>query len=222
MAQNHPQLYASLVKSKGYVVGSKLAASGLHRYDGNQTWTHLGWNTPRISAISYDPENADIIFLACGNGAVRTLDGGESWRVTTDWRVTETQDIAVDPNAPQHVYLATAYGVWRTKDRGETWTEASAGITKKYTQALKVDRTQGGRVLIGTEGGVYLSTDGAGSGGTLSVKSNTSLFSSGHFSRYFWSPNFPSSYLEKHHSMHCIFHLFSTLRLPSSLRNVTN
>jgi len=175
MAQNQPQLYASLVKSKGYVVGSKLAASGLHRYDGNQTWTHLGWNTPRVSAISCDPENADIIFLACGNGAVCTLDGGKSWRVTTDWRVTETQDICVDPNAPQDVYLATAYGVWQTKNRGETWTESNAGIAKRYTQALKVDRTQAGRVLIGTEDGIYLSTDGVTSWDLVGPKEVTVL-----------------------------------------------
>ncbi|MGH7491938.1 MAG: WD40/YVTN/BNR-like repeat-containing protein [bacterium] len=163
MAQTQPQLYAGLAKSKGYVVGSKLAASGLHRFDGDRAWTHLGWNIPRVSAIAYDPQNPDIIFLACGNGAARTLDGGKSWRMTTDWRVTEAQDVAVDPSVSQHVYLATAYGVWRTSDHGETWTESNAGIEKKYTQALKVDRTQAGRVLIGTEGGVYLSTDGAAS-----------------------------------------------------------
>jgi photosystem II stability/assembly factor-like uncharacterized protein len=95
--------------------------------------------------------------------------------MTTDWRVTETQDIAVDPNAPEHVYLATAYGVWRTSDRGETWTESSAGIAKKYTQALKVDRTQTGRVLIGTEGGIYLSADGAASWSLVGPKEVTIL-----------------------------------------------
>lgn len=161
MAQNQPKLYAGLVKSKGYVVGSKLAASGLHRYDGDQIWTHIGWNMPRVSAITQDPVNPDIIYLACGSGAARTRDGGNSWRMTTDWRVTETQDICVDPNAPQHVYLATAYGIWTTKDGGDTWQETNSGLSKKFTQSLRVDRSQAGRVLAGTEGGLYLSTDGA-------------------------------------------------------------
>lgn len=161
MAQTQPKLYAGLVKSKGYVVGSKLAASGLHSYDGDQIWTHIGWNMPRVSAIAQDPNNPDIIYLACGSGAARTRDGGNSWRMTTDWRVTETQDICVDPNAPQHVYLATAYGIWTTKDGGETWQETNAGLSKKYTQSIRVDRTKAGRVLAGTEGGLYLSTDGA-------------------------------------------------------------
>lgn len=161
MAQTQPKLYAGLVKSKGYVVGSKLAASGLHRYDGDQIWTHIGWNMPRVSAITQDPNDPNIIYLACGSGAARTRDGGNSWRMTTDWRVTETQDICVDPNAPQHVYLATAYGLWTTRDGGETWQETNSGLLKKFTQSVKVDRAQAGRVFAGTEGGLYLSTDGA-------------------------------------------------------------
>jgi photosystem II stability/assembly factor-like uncharacterized protein len=160
-SQDKPVLFASMVRSKGYVVGAKLAASGLYRYEGDTVWTHTGWNIPRVSGISFDPTNPEIIFLACGNGCLRTLDGGKSWRITTDWRVTEAQDVAVDPNAPENVYLATAYGVWRTDDRGEKWVESNTGLSKKYTQTIEVDRTQAGRVLAGTEGGLYLSTDGA-------------------------------------------------------------
>lgn len=163
-AQEGAVLYAGLIKSKGYVVGSPLSASGLHRFEGDTTWTHLGWNTPRIVGITYDPRNPDILFLASGNGCLRTMDGGASWRLTTDWRITETQDVSVDPNRPDHVYLATAYGVWRTTDQGETWAEASHGIpspSSTYTDAIKVDRTQAGRVLAGTWGGLYLTTDGA-------------------------------------------------------------
>ena len=175
MAQTQPKLFASLVKSKGYVVGSKLAASGLHRYDGEGTWTHVGWNAARVNAIACDPQDPHVIFLACGNGAARTLDGGRTWRITTDWRVTETQDVAIDPNAPQQIYLATAYGIWRTRDRGETWEESNTGIAKKYTQALEVDRTRAGRVLIGTEGGIYLSIDGGASWSLMGPKEVTIL-----------------------------------------------
>lgn len=159
--QANKVLYAGLVKSKGYVVGAKLSASGLYRYVGDTTWQHLGWNHPRVSAVAVDPNNSQIIFLACGNGALRSLDGGKSWRIATDWRVTESQDICVDPNDPQSYYLATAYGIWRTHDRGDTWIEASAGLKKRYTQAIAVDRSKQGRLIAATEGGIYLSADGA-------------------------------------------------------------
>ncbi len=163
MAQNQAQLYAGLVKSNGYVAGVELAASGLHRYDGDQTWTHLGWNHPRVNAIACDPTNPQIIFLACGDGAARTNDGGKSWRAITDWRITEAQDICVDPNAPQQVYLATAYGVWRSQDHGETWTESNVGLIKKFTHTIAVDRAPPRRILAGTEGGLYLATESVAS-----------------------------------------------------------
>ncbi len=158
------QLWGAFIQSKGYVVGSKLAESGLHRYDGDSTWTHLGWNTPRIVGITYDPARPDTMFLASGNGVLRTYDDGASWRLTTDWRITEVQDVSLDPHAPDHVYLASAYGVWRTEDGGETWVESNAGLRHPgdhYTQTIEVDHTRAGRVLVGTEGGVYESTDGA-------------------------------------------------------------
>jgi photosystem II stability/assembly factor-like uncharacterized protein len=158
------QLFASLIKSKGYVVGSKLMSSGLHRFGGDSTWTHLGWNTPRVSGITYDPARPDTMYLAAGNGVHRTYDGGQSWRLTTDWRITEVQDISLDPRAPDHVYLASAYGVWRTEDGGASWTEANDGLLppgSTYTQTIEVDHAQRGRVLVGTEDGVYESTDGA-------------------------------------------------------------
>ncbi|MFQ5569139.1 MAG: WD40/YVTN/BNR-like repeat-containing protein [Rhodothermales bacterium] len=160
-AQDPSVLYAGLIKTRGYVVGSPLSAGGLHRFDGDTTWTHLGWNHPRVIGISQDPNDPDVLFLACGNGVLRTLDGGASWRLTTDWRVNEGLDVAVDPNAPEHVYLATAFGVWRTTDRGDTWMEAGHGLRGTFTRTIEVDRTQTGRVLAGTWSGLYLSIDGA-------------------------------------------------------------
>ena len=152
-------LHAGLIKNKGYVAGAPLAASGFYRFEGGEDWTHIGWSIPRVSGLSYDPANPDVIFLACGNGGLRSRDGGRSWRITTDWRVTEVQDVAVDPTDPAHVYLATAYGVWTTADQGDTWREATGNLAKQYTQAVAVDRTQAGRVFAGMEGGLFLSED---------------------------------------------------------------
>lgn len=156
-------MYAALIQSKGYVVGASLTASGLIRRDGDTTWTHLGHNNPRVNALTYDPARPDTMFMAAGNGVMRTYDGGSSWRITTDWRITEVQDVALDPNAPSEVYLASGYGVWRSPDRGDTWIEANAGIPvgKTYTETLDVDWTQARRVIAGTNDGIYLSTDGA-------------------------------------------------------------
>lgn len=154
-------LYAGLIKSKGYVVGSPLSASGLHRFDGDTTWTHMGWNHPRIIGVGADPGNGDVLYLAAGNGVLRSRDGGASWKITTDWRMTELLGVSVDPNATDHVYIATAYGIWRSEDGGETWIESNEGFTETYTQTVVADRTQSGRLLVATDGGIYVSENGA-------------------------------------------------------------
>ncbi|MEM1270306.1 MAG: hypothetical protein AAGI08_09670 [Bacteroidota bacterium] len=152
-------LWAGLIKSKGYVVGSPLSQSGLHYLTGDTTWAHVGWNHPRSAGLSTPPGQPDTLYVAAGNGVLRSFDGGTSWRIVTGWEVTEATGIDVDPNRPADVYVATAYGVWRSMDHGQTWTEANAGFEKRYTQKIEVDDTQPGRVLAATEGGVYVSAN---------------------------------------------------------------
>ncbi|MFQ5628938.1 MAG: WD40/YVTN/BNR-like repeat-containing protein [bacterium] len=169
-AQEKTRLFASLVNSKGYVAGAKLSPSGLHVFEGDTTWRLIGWRHPRVSAAAFHPNDTNIIYLACGNGCLKSKDSGKSWKITTGWQVTESQSICVDPNAPQNVYLATAYGVWRSSDFGESWTESNNGLVKKYTQVVAVDRQQAGRVFAGTEGGLFVSADGANSWSLASAK----------------------------------------------------
>ncbi|NNE34877.1 MAG: hypothetical protein HKN13_06555, partial [Rhodothermales bacterium] len=153
-------LYASLIKSKGYVVGAPLSESGLHRYSGDTTWTHFGWNHPHISAVSIDPSEPETIFFVGGNGAFRSTDGGQSWKIVTGWEITELQDIKINPNKTSEIVLSAAYGIWKSTDGGDTWVEFMDGIPKRYTQRLVFDRTQPNRILAATDGGVYESIDG--------------------------------------------------------------
>ena len=165
-------LYAGLNKSRGYVVGSKLSESGLHRFMGDggrpdarrdTLWQHLGWSTPRISGLAVDPSDPARRYIASGNGAMVSTTGGAAWRIPTDWRVTEVQDVAAD--AAGRVVIGTAYGPWRSADRGATWAEAADGIPlmQRYTQDVEMDAARAGRVVAATDGGVYVSDDGAAS-----------------------------------------------------------
>ncbi len=156
-------LYAGFIPSKGYVVGGSLTASGLIRRGEEGRWTHLGPNNPRVNALAYDPARPETLFVAAGNGVLRTFDGGRHWRIATDWRITEVQDVAYDVRAQGFVYAGTAYGIWRSPDYGDTWHEAADGIPQgmTYTETIEVDRTTAYRVLAGTDDGLYLSTDGA-------------------------------------------------------------
>ncbi|MDX1547530.1 MAG: hypothetical protein R3247_11110 [Rhodothermales bacterium] len=156
-------LHAALVRTQGYVVGAPLQASGLHRHGGRAAWDHVGWNHPNVRGIAVNPSDPDQILLACGNGVLRSTDGGTTWRIATGWRVTEAQAVAIDPSHPEHAYLATAYGIWRSRDGGASWSPLDDSLAHSFTQAIAVDRRRTGHVLAGTWTGILRSLDGGDS-----------------------------------------------------------
>jgi photosystem II stability/assembly factor-like uncharacterized protein len=91
------------------------------------------------------------------------MDGGQSWRCTTSWDMTEIKDVSVDPNSPDHVYIALPDGIAVSPDRGNTWPRMENGLPErgKFTFTIRVDRTQAGRVLAGCEAGIFLTENGA-------------------------------------------------------------
>ena len=155
------QLFSAVLSWKKFVVGRNNGVAGLHRLESDSVWTQLGWANARIFGVSVSETDPDYIFLASGNGALRSMDGGKSWRQTNGWKITEAMDVAINPKYPEEVYLATAYGVWRTENRGDSWTEASIGLSKKYVQTIVTDVNSERRVLVGGQGGIYISADGA-------------------------------------------------------------
>ena len=44
--------------------------------------------------------------------------------------------------------------------RGVTWSDASAGLHRKYTQAIRVDSRHSGFLVAGNEEGIFRSNDG--------------------------------------------------------------
>lgn len=153
------QLYACGIESKGYVVGAQLPPSGLFQLSAPHTWTQRGFNHPTINAITYDPRDPRVLYIAAGNGCIRSPDRGRTWRILTDWRMTELLDVALDPAAPDNIYVALPDGIGFSPDAGRTWSHRDNGIARKYIQTLAVDRSRAHRVLAGAEQGIYVSDD---------------------------------------------------------------
>lgn len=157
-------MYLCAGVNRDYIVGAKLVTlSGLYRRTAKGEYEHFGPNYPQIFAISFDPRNHKVFYTATINGCVQTSDGGENWRISTSWDMTEPKDVCVDGNAPDNVYLALPDGIAVSNDRGGTWVRREKGLPArgKYTQSIKVDRTRAGRVLAGCESGIYLTENGA-------------------------------------------------------------
>ena len=146
--------------NRNYVIGSTIVTTnGLFQRDpATAEWRHFGYNDTTISAVAFDPRDHDVIYTTTLNGIWISYDGGDTWKMTNSWDMTEGRDVAVDPHAPDIVYFALPDGIAVSTDRGQTWERRENGLPDrgKFTQTLATDRTTAGRVFAGCEKGVFL------------------------------------------------------------------
>lgn len=158
----HDLYFCVNLSGQGQVMGSTAAvASGLYRSNDRQNFEHVGFSHIRTWDLTQDPRDPNALFVSVLDGVLRTPDRGKSWRRLTGWEMTEPKAIAFDLNSPDHIYAGLPDGIAVSPDRGATWRRMNDGIKRGYTHPLIVDRTKAGRVLAGTELGIYLTEDGA-------------------------------------------------------------
>jgi len=158
----HDLYLCMLLSGQGQVMGGRTPAlSGVYRSSDRLTVEHVGFGHIRMYKVIGDPQAADGLYMAALNGVVHSADRGKTWRILTGWDMTEPKGLALDPNAPDHIYAGLPDGIAVSRDRGATWARMNDGIRRRFTQTITIDRTQAGRVLAGTELGIYLTEDGA-------------------------------------------------------------
>ena len=148
----------AVLETRNYIVGEANAPSGLYLHEGSG-WRHVGWRNLRCTAIAVTP---DALFLGAGNGVLRSRDGGASWRMTTDWRITEVLDLAASPTDPNELVAATAYGLWRTQDAGDSWAPVASPDRQPdttFTSTVVRDASDPDRWLIATAAGLFVTGD---------------------------------------------------------------
>jgi photosystem II stability/assembly factor-like uncharacterized protein len=150
-------LFGCGITSKDYVVGAKLPPSGLFLKPAAGPWRHAGFNHPLITALAYDPADSAVLYAAAGNGLIRITAAGERWTILTGSDVTELQDVTVDSTGA--IYFSHTAGIRVSRDQGATWQDASASLHRKYSAALRADRTRPGVLLAANEEGIFRSED---------------------------------------------------------------
>ena len=116
--------------------------------------------TPSSTRWIIDPADPGTLYVAAGNGLIRVRERGEQWKILTGSDVTELQDVAVDRHAPGTIYFSHTAGIRVSHDGGATWQDASAGLHRKYTAAIRVDSRKSGVLVAGNEEGIFRSEDG--------------------------------------------------------------
>lgn len=155
------RFYAAVSMTKAQKNSPTPLDSGLYLRQADGQWTNFGPRILGVTSLVMSPVNPAILLLASADGVVRSTDGGHTWRKTTGWQVADVRTIVFDHANPAQAYAATAWGPLRSIDGGASWQLAQQGLARLYCQTIIADPAQGGRVLLGTEDGVYVSHDGA-------------------------------------------------------------
>ena len=130
-----------------------------------------------IRSLAVDPTSPQTIYAGTHfAGLVKSTDAGGSWSVANTGLTTEIFVLAIDPTSPQTIY-AGGGGVFKSTDAGGTWSAMKTGLSKGAIHALAIDPTSPQTIYAGggwmdydsIHGGVFKSTNGAGSWNTLNA-----------------------------------------------------
>ena len=155
-------------------------AGGIFRTrDGGHTWTRLKEGLPastgrigldvyrknpkELFAIIESDEGghlAEIESKSRSGGVFRSDDGGDHWKRLSEYapRPFYFGQIRVQPDDDRRVYLL-GVDLWVSDDGGTTFRAGAARIIHSDCHAMWIDPANGDHVMMGTDGGFYVSWD---------------------------------------------------------------
>ncbi len=138
-------------------------------------WEEIGPSSVggRVSALEADPRDPRHLVVGTPAGGLwRSADGGQVWQTLAPWlAATPLSAVAISPVDSNVLIAGTGtlsdggsvspgIGLLRSADGGTSWTVAGALGAGLYVSAILVDDADPSRILVATDTGVKLSTDG--------------------------------------------------------------
>ncbi|HEX5760405.1 MAG TPA: hypothetical protein VF121_14545 [Thermoanaerobaculia bacterium] len=152
--------FRSLVVALAAVLTALATAVPAHA--GKNRFTPFGPDGGVLYALAVDPRDDEVLYASSGRGLVKSLDGGESWRLSAVGAEGYfINALAVDPSEPDRVYavgtLGGDYSVFRSDDAGAHWQRVARG--DGFLSAEEVTVLPDGTVLVGSSQILWRSTD---------------------------------------------------------------
>jgi photosystem II stability/assembly factor-like uncharacterized protein len=136
--------------------------------NGAESWTPISpiLGGGIVSAITIAPNNPAVIYAGTTSGQIWvTADTGKTWYDITRGTVRSyIADICIDPRNARHVYASqTGWGgdrIWESRDAGATWKGIGHDLPQAPIRAITMDPRNPDTIYLGTEIGVFISTNG--------------------------------------------------------------
>lgn len=139
--------------------------------DSATTWTRVSAQLPgRVSAVAVAPGNASLVLAGTNSGEIARNANALASNGTTAWQLATPRSgfvssINFDPVDANVVYATYAgFGgqhVWKSIDAGVTWASIDGLFLPDIpVHSLAIDPTRRDRLFLGTDLGVFVSTNG--------------------------------------------------------------
>jgi hypothetical protein len=127
--------------------------------DGGRTWeraaaplpeTCPAVMKPRVTRITFDPDDPELVFAGLEIGGVwRSTDGGRSFENASAGLVSEDiHDVMVVRNGARLLYATTNMGLHVSKDDGHSWELKPLDSPSQYTRGMTPRADRSGFVLL--------------------------------------------------------------------------
>ena len=154
--------YAAVFLNRSIVAGAKAPNVGVFRRGVNDTqWVNIYHPNLLTFGIQMQGTGAGRRFyIAAGNGLHRSLDGGKTWRILTDWHTEEVLSVALDMVDPSVLYIGTPSGLFKSTDDGSTWQKKTHGLRRQFIKMVVIDHVKHTTLYAAAEDDLYRATDG--------------------------------------------------------------
>ena len=137
---------------------------------GDLTGDGSGGSGATISTVIVAKGNSNVIYAGCSNGRVQvTTDAGSSWNLrTTGLPNLSVTKITTDPGNPATAYVTfsgyqASSKIYKTTNYGTNWANISGNLPNLPANCVVVNPANGNNLFVGTDLGVFSSSDGGGS-----------------------------------------------------------
>lgn len=194
------------IKNESVYYGSRSSNQAswieLGPWDANNVTSHYSQGIGRVETMYIYPKNTDVMYLGSRSGGFwRTTDGGANWVCSTDTMVATGVNIldASDTNPDsvlinlQNAQNTYSQGIYFSTDGGMTWEITNfnpsnlvwGGLGKTgRVRWIKISPYNTNLVLVGTDRGLYRSTD--------FMHTYTRVFTSGNYTQIDFHPTKPN------------------------------
>ena len=146
------------------------------------TWTSSGPGPAQISSVAFDPAQQGVAYAGTPGGAVlRSADGGVTWARAGSTGDDRIADISARGNRVIVSWSGDVFsnngGIRRSFDGGATWEVASTGqgIGNTDVGPVEIDPASPDTVLLGTNAGLYRSTNAGASWSPVAIPTGTQI-----------------------------------------------